>query len=221
MISGMSFSLHVSAELFGDVTDPVLFAEEVALVTGAASERRREFGTVRHLARTALREIGVPPAPILPDSEGAPGWPDGVVGSITHCPGYRAVMVARADAVPSIGLDAEPHEALDSATLDLVAGPAERCHLEVLAADRPDLHWGRILFSAKEAVYKAWFPITRQWLDFADVSITVDTDGSFTARLPAWGPRVPGVDLSGCVGWWRVDHGVIVTSTAICAGVRR
>ena len=72
-----------SAEIHGDVLERTMFASEMACVTGAVAERRREFATVRCCARDALCRIGVIGVPILPDSERVPRWPAGVVGSMT------------------------------------------------------------------------------------------------------------------------------------------
>ena len=43
------------------------------------------------------------------------------------------------------------------------------------------LHWDRILFCAKEATYKAWYPVTRRWLGFEDAHIVFDVDEGATA----------------------------------------
>src|SRR5918992_849287 len=83
----------------------------------------------------------------------APRWPAGVVGSMTHCVGYRAAAVARSDELCGIGIDAEPHAALPGAVLDLVLRDEERERLRALADSSPDLHWDRVVFCAKEAVY--------------------------------------------------------------------
>jgi 4'-phosphopantetheinyl transferase EntD len=93
----------------------------------------------------------------------------------------------------------------------------DRGRLLALADAYPDLHWDRILFCAKEAVYKAWFPLTRRWLDFADVSTTVHLDGTFRARLRVRGPRVAGVDLDGFSGRWVVGRGLVLAATSLKA----
>jgi 4'-phosphopantetheinyl transferase EntD len=193
------------AEMFSDAPESAMFSIEAAAVAGAVAERRREFGTVRYCARKALLTIGVPAVPILPDADRAPRWPAGVVGSMTHCAGYRAAAVARSGELRGVGIDAEPHAALPRATLDLVLRDEERTHLPALAHTRRDLHWDRILFCAKEAVYKAWFPLTGRWLDFADVSTTIHLDGTFHAR----------VDLDGFAGRWAVGRGLVVAATSV------
>ena len=202
-------------EMFSDVPESTMFSIEAALVAGAVAERRREFGTVRYCARKALLEIGVPAAPVLPDVDGSPRWPAGVVGSMTHCAGYRAAAVAPSGQVCGVGIDAEPHAAVPFAALDLVLRDEERARLLVLADAYPDLHWDRIVFCAKEAVYKVWFPLTRRWLDFADVSMTVYPDGTFWARLCVPGSRVAGVDLDVLGGRWVVGRGLVVAATSV------
>lgn len=194
-----------SAELFSDVPESTMLSDEAAAVAGAGAERRREFGTVRWCAREALRQLGVPAAPILPGEDRAPRWPVGVVGSMTHCRGYRAAVVARSGELCGIGIDAEPHAALPTDVLDLVLRDEERARLTALTDADSGMHWDRIVFCAKEAVYKAWFPLTGRWLDFEDVSVTLHLDGSFGARLS-------GDDLS---GRWKVDRGLIVAATSL------
>jgi 4'-phosphopantetheinyl transferase EntD len=204
-----------SAEMFSDAPESTMFRVEAAAVAGAVAERRREFGTVRYCARTAMRQLGVPAVPILPDVDRAPRWPVGVVGSMTHCAGYRAAVVARSGELRGVGIDAEPHAALPPEALDLVLRDEERTRLFALADARRGLHWDRIVFCAKEAVYKAWFPITRRWLDFPDVSVTVHVDGTFRARVLVPSPRVAGAELDGFGGRWAVGRGLVVATTSV------
>jgi 4'-phosphopantetheinyl transferase EntD len=203
------------AEMFFDVPESTMFSIEAAAVANAVAERRREFGTARYCARKALLRIGVPAVPVLPDVDGAPRWPAGVVGSITHCPGYRAAAVARSSDLRGVGIDAEPHAAVPPEALDLIRRDEERAQLLALEDAHPDLHWDRILFCAKEAVYKAWFPLTRRWLDFADVSTTLQPDGTFWARLRVRGSRVAGLDLDVFGGRWMVGRGLVVAATSV------
>ena len=203
------------AEMFHDVPESTMFSIEAAVVKGAMAERRREFGTVRYCARKALQTLGVPAVPILPDVDGAPRWPFGLVGSMTHCAGYRAAIVARCHDLCGVGIDAEPHAAVPYPVLDLILRDEERARLSVLTGARPDLHWDRILFCVKEAVYKTWFPLTRRWLDFADVSVTAHLDGSFRAHVRVPGARAACVDLEWFYGRWVVDRGLVVAATSV------
>jgi 4'-phosphopantetheinyl transferase EntD len=142
-----------------------------------------------------------------------------VVGSITHCEGYRACAVARDRDIVTIGLDAEPHDRLPDGVLEAVTSTAERIRLAELTAAQPALYWDRILFCVKESVYKAWFPLTGRWLGFEDAAVDFDPAcRSFTARLLVPGPVVNGRVLTGFEGRWRVGDGLIATAIVIpCA----
>jgi 4'-phosphopantetheinyl transferase EntD len=203
-------------EEFGDRPDVSLFPEEEAVIARAVAKRRMEFTTARGCARTALAKLGIPATPIVPGLRGAPEWPAGVVGSITHCAGYRACAVARDREIVTIGVDAEPHDRLPDGVLGAVSSEAERAGLAALAAARPDVCWDRLLFCAKETVYKAWFPLTQRWLGFEEAEVGFDpAAGTFTARLLAEGPVVNGEVLTGFRGRWLVRDGLIVTSIVI------
>jgi 4'-phosphopantetheinyl transferase EntD len=196
-------------EAFTDPPDARLFPAEEALVERAVDKRRREFTTVRTLARQALGRLGYPPAPILRGERGAPVWPEGVVGSMTHCVGYRCAAVAPAAALRSVGIDAEPNEPVPDGVLGAVSDEGERRELARLAAEAPQVSWDRLLFSAKESVYKTWFPMTRRWLDFSEARVTPHLDGTFTATLLVPGP-VPGFE-----GRWLARDGLVVTAIAV------
>ena len=122
-------------EAFGDLPDVALFPEEEAVIARAVDKRRNEFTTARGCARVALARLGLPPVPIVPGLRGAPQWPSNVVGSITHCAGYRACAVARDRDVVTIGLDAEPHDVLPDGVLGAVASAQEQARLAALTRD--------------------------------------------------------------------------------------
>jgi 4'-phosphopantetheinyl transferase EntD len=78
--------------------------------------------------------------------------------------------------------------------------------------------WDRLLFSAKESVYKAWFPLARRWLGFDQADITIGAlDGTFTARLLVPGPLVAGSALTVLHGRWAADQGLVATAVVIPA----
>ncbi|GGQ55067.1 4'-phosphopantetheinyl transferase family protein [Couchioplanes azureus] len=199
-----------SAHALDDPSDAPLFPGEAELVATAVAKRRAEFTTVRHCARTALAELGIPPGPILRGERGAPIWPRGIVGSLTHCAGYRAAAVARDTEVTGIGVDAEVHGPLPDGVLDLVSLPEERDHLAALAAKHPETWWERLLFSAKESVYKVWFPRTGEWLGFEEATLTFTPDtGEFTARLLRPGP------FGTLTGRFLVADGIVLTAIVL------
>ncbi|MFG2501894.1 4'-phosphopantetheinyl transferase [Streptomyces sp. NPDC048441] len=200
----------------GDEADhAVLHPEEEAVVARAVDKRRHEFAAVRACARRAMRKLGVPPQPVLPGERGAPRWPDGLLGSMTHCDGYCAAALVRATDLASIGIDAEPHGPLPDGVLDSVSLPAERERLAFLAAGQPSVHWDRLLFSAKESVYKAWFPLTGKWLGFEEADIEVHQDGRFRAELLVPGPLVGGRRLSHFEGRWVARDGLIISALTV------
>lgn len=206
------------AESFGDICGG-LFPEEEAIVARAVDKRRREFMTARACARTALAGLGLPAAPIGRRERGAPDWPPGVVGSITHCTGYRAAAVARGPDVITIGVDAEPNEPIPGDVLRLVASDAERDWISGLLASEPEISWDRLLFSAKESVYKAWFPLTSRWLDFSEASLTMDPDArTFAARLLVPAARPDGRPLTGFTGRWLARDGLLLTVIVVTSG---
>jgi 4'-phosphopantetheinyl transferase EntD len=203
-------------EVFGDVLDIVLFPEEEAALGRSVDKRRREFITARACARAGLARLGVPPLPIVPGLRGAPQWPPGIVGSITHCAGYRASAIARAEDMITLGLDAEPNDKLPGRVLDAITTAGERAALAALASAPQSPSWDRLLFSAKESVYKAWFPLTRRWLDFEEATIRINpADGTFAAQLLVAGPVLNGHRLTGFTGRWLARDGLVLTAIAL------
>ncbi|MFJ4849662.1 4'-phosphopantetheinyl transferase [Streptomyces sp. NPDC088733] len=224
MIAAVLPAGAVSAEAFSDVPGGVaaLFPAERQLVDGSVAGRQAEFGTGRACARRALAALGEPPAPILRDRFGAPGWPAGVVGSITHCDGFRAAAVARAEVIASLGIDAEPDAAVPDGVLEAItATPAERELITALQADLPEVSWDRLLFSAKEAVYKTWYPFALRMIDFSEAEILPFADtarsGGFTARLLSPGPLVGATRHDVLHGRWVARDGLLVCATALRA----
>jgi 4'-phosphopantetheinyl transferase EntD len=201
----------------GDDERPVsLLPAEEAMVARAVEKRRREFATGRDCARRALERLGAPPGPVLAGNRGEPVWPAGVVGSITHCHGYRGCAVASATDLAAIGIDAEPHEPLPEGLVEKVAGAEEKSGLATLARAEPAVAWDRLLFSAKEALYKAWYPLTERWLGFEDAVLTIDpVERTFAARLLVPGPSVAGTELRDFAGRWLVEDGLVLTAVAV------
>ncbi|MFI8836830.1 4'-phosphopantetheinyl transferase [Streptomyces afghaniensis] len=212
----------VTVEAYGNEgADTPLYPEEAALVARAVAKRRREFAVVRSCARRAMEKLGVPPQAVLPGERGAPRWPAGLAGSMTHCDGYCAAALVRATDLASLGIDAEIHGPLPEGVLPAVSLPAEAERLRLLAAQRPDVHWDRLLFSAKESVYKAWFPLTGKWLDFTEADIEISAGpgerprGTFRATLLVPGPRVGDRRLGHFDGRWTAERGLVATAVAV------
>jgi 4'-phosphopantetheinyl transferase EntD len=206
----------IAVDTRADFPDAPLFPGESEIVARAVQARQREFATARTCARRALAMMNAPPTAILRGPKGEPQWPAGVVGSITHCRGYRGAVVARSSQIATIGIDAEPNEPLPDGVLSSIGLPQELNWVDQLLATAPEVQWDRLLFCMKEAVYKAWYPLAKRWLDFDAASITVDrTAGTFTARISAAGPEVRNQVLNACSGRWLVRDGIVLAAIVL------
>ncbi|GAA2856975.1 putative 4'-phosphopantetheinyl transferase [Actinoplanes cyaneus] len=204
-----------TAMAFTDDPDEACYPGEESLIATAAPNRRREILTARRCAREALLALGHAPAAILRGATREPLWPTGVAGSITHCAGFRAAAVARTSEITSVGIDAEPHAPLPPRVLGSVTTPADLTVLDRLAVSHPETCWDRLLFSAKESIYKAWFPVTGRWLGFEDASLTIDPEaGTFTGHILIDGP------LTELRGRFTVSQGLILTAVCLDRPVR-
>jgi 4'-phosphopantetheinyl transferase EntD len=202
--------------------DPSLWQEspvaaERAAVCRAVTKRRVEYGAVRELGRQALADLGVPPRPILSGPHREPLWPAGVVGSITHCAGYCAAAVAARRDVLTIGIDAEPATPLADHLAEMICRPEELLRFRILAEADPEKPWTKLAFSIKEAIYKAWWPVTQQWLGFTDVDLDCDPTGRFRATLLV--PAPP--SLSSITGRFSVQDGLVGSVAVVEAPGRR
>lgn len=204
-----------AVESFGDLPAQPCFQAEEELVRSMAPARRAEFTTARSCARAALLALGLPPHPICRGPHREPIWPDGVVGSITHCRGYRAA--ACSTGLASLGIDAEPHKPLPTKVAERTLAAEELAMLARLALRDPSIAWDRVAFSAKEAVYKAWFPLTLRRLGFFQTRLRIDAQtGTFEARLSTEGTRIDGgPQLDVLHGRHLVRLGLVLTAVCV------
>lgn len=190
------------------INDPVppLFPAERKEVAGAGARRVAEFSAGRAAARLALAAFGVPAGPIPARSDRTPQFPVGVVGSLSHCRTIAFAAVARRSAWMSIGVDVEDDEPLPAELVDLVTTAVER------SMAPPDTErWAKVLFSAKEAVYKCWYTAGgHRLLEFSDVILDIRMNG--TVRVLALPPPRLAID----VRWVRIA-GLVWTAAAIAA----
>lgn len=187
-----------------DGLDPL----ERTLVSQAVDVRKAEFGDARWCAHQALSELGAT-GPVLRGERGMPLFPDGFVGSITHTQGFRAAVAAPYSSVRSIGIDAEPADALPEGVFDAIARASEVPQMSKLVAAGvtcPD----RLLFCAKEATYKSWFPLTQRWLDFDQAEISLREDGTLISYILARPTPVPFIE-----GRWVIRDGYVIVSTVV------
>jgi 4'-phosphopantetheinyl transferase EntD len=209
------------AEAYADRSEAYLFPEEELLVASAIPRRRLEFATGRDCARQALAHLGVEACPIGRGTLGAPQWPAGIVGSITHCSGFRAAAAARRDVIGGIGIDAEPHQMLAGEVIREVASPAEVDMLTRLNTQCPSIAWSRLLFSAKESVYKVWAPIMQSLLGFDLLQVRFHPSpadcgaGTFCATLLEAPLVYMSVERPVLVGSYRIDSRFILSAVVL------
>jgi 4'-phosphopantetheinyl transferase EntD len=139
------------------------------------------FALGRAAARDALAELGLAPLGIGRGAGGEPLWPDGMVGAITHTGDLAIAVVGRQTDYAGIGIDVEQQSpGLSARAARLVCTPTEFAWVD----EAPSSQRGTMLFSAKEAVFKALFPIERIWLGFGDAELTWHAERcAFEARL--------------------------------------
>lgn len=145
-----------------------LLPQERQFVESWAPHRQREFAMGRMCARRALDSLVAGVASLLPDADGIPQWPEGVVGSISHCRGVAMATVANSADCRLLGLDLEKINRLSAGAINKVLHPIEEsfaCGDQLKAS---------ILFSLKEAFYKAQFPKWRAEGNFRDLALEVD-----------------------------------------------
>jgi 4'-phosphopantetheinyl transferase EntD len=149
--------------------------DEAAVVARAIPTRQAEFAAGRAAARRAMCALGHPDAPISAAQNRAPIWPRGISGSIAHAAGIAIAALRRG---APLGIDIEPDQTLDPDLWPVICQPDELAALPF--QDRG--HYVRIVFSAKEAAYKAQFPKTGAIIGFDALSVRLTTAG-FVARF--------------------------------------
>lgn len=202
------------AETFGDLRGPAGLPAEQRLVGTGGGARRWQSLVVRDLARQGLARLGHPTGPIARGRGGAPRFPAGTVGSLTHTAGYAGAAVALAADVRAIGVDVERVRPLTGRTHPF-AGADENAELLRLERHRPDVPWAVVLFSAKEAAFKADHRLHGRWVAATDAVARIDPDGTF--HVVAAPPAQPRREWR---GRWVAHGGLVATCTALPARPR-
>jgi enterobactin synthetase component D len=140
--------------------------------------RRAEFVAGRLCARDALLALGAPSTAVPRGSGGAPEWPAGFVGSISHTAAFAFAAVAPATEAHGLGLDVEQIARFETAPriTRIVTTPAERARFDFSTETLA------IVFSAKEAVYKCLYPLLRQFLEFDAIELDAIAPASFSCH---------------------------------------
>ncbi len=208
---------HVSVTLDSiDNLQGHLYAMEESLLEKAILKREREFRSGRTAARKCLMELGIKPGPILMGEKREPVWPEGCVGTISHCSNYCLVLVSQSGGMAryrrgssstslSLGADIEQLGRVKPHLWPRIFTERESTFLGTLGQSEADSA-ATAMFSAKEAFFKLQHPLTGLWLDFHDAEVAPSEDNRFTIKVlkdlesPMPGQLYPGsyAEWQGC-----------------------
>ncbi|QKD02809.1 4'-phosphopantetheinyl transferase family protein [Mesorhizobium loti] len=182
--------IRTGCRLIRDGDETHLLPEEACSIPARRPAMRRASGAARRIVHGLLADAGVNDFALLRTPSGAPAWPGGITGSLAHDDDMAVAAVAEIGRIRSLGIDVEPALPLPDDIFALVASPADR-------TETVDRHLaGRILFAAKEAVYKAAYPLDRQVLGYEDIAVDLKagrattTTGRSASLVYCTAPRV-------------------------------
>ncbi len=168
-----------------------LYPAEAAVIRAAAPIRQREFRAGRSYARQALARLPLGGLPIPSAPSRAPCWPDAAVGSITHTETMAAAIAAWRSDYAGVGLDMEANLPLAQELVPMVCR-ADELQAAAVAGSPQGVDIGKLLFVIKEAVYKAYHPMTGRFLDFHDLSVRLTSVDRYEARIARGHPAIGG-----------------------------
>lgn len=204
------FTAPVAVAIARGLGETPLFPEEAAQLARAVDKRRAEFAAGRAAARLALSRLGVVAGALPSRPDRTVAWPADCVGSITHCDTLCCSVAARRADAASLGIDAEPRAPLPEGVADRVLTPADRRAL----GDLPPI----LAFSAKEAFYKAYYPLAGKILEFQDVSaafVAMGADhGAFHVCFETRGHPLADRIAAFQGRWMLTDQSVVTAATA-------
>ena len=196
-----------------DGSEAALTQAEAALVMQAVPRRRAHFAAGRACAHEALRRLGMPAVELLRTESGAPRWPAGCVGSISHCDRAAVALVASDEHWLALGIDVEPDQSLPDDVAGYAFGIDERARLARLPGGMDA--WGLLAFCAKECVHKCVHPLRGAFLEFEDVEIDLDTGAArFAPRAMTAAARsaLTGLHFE---GRWQRHEGCVFVLLAV------
>lgn len=170
--SGVNIDVGFRSIQVGD--ELLLQEEERRIFENAIPKLQRQSGAARDVARVLLKSKGKSNVTIGKALDGNPMWPKGIVGSLAHDDKIAVAAIANKDDLDSLGVDIEPDLELPHDVISIVL--TEREH-ERYADKVRNL---RQFFILKEAVYKAWYPLFKTYLDYQEIEIEIE---ALTARI--------------------------------------
>ncbi|MCB1135943.1 MAG: 4'-phosphopantetheinyl transferase superfamily protein [Chlamydiia bacterium] len=152
------------------------------------SKRQRSYIGGRLCAEACCRALGVDSPDIASDSLGRPQWPPGLVGSITHSEQLAVAAVASNTKLAGLGIDSETM----TSNRDVLAAIQD---IVLIDEEHQLVREGRdliLLFSLKEACFKALNPLCDISMDFRGIHVISLDRGEGSARV-----GVPSIGFEG------------------------
>jgi len=190
-----------------------VFPEEEALIEHSIGKRQREFRAGRHCAHRVLNQLNHKNFVVLRGDKRAPIWPQGITGSISHSGAVCAAAASMDPNIVSLGIDIEEHIPLKEKLTPKICTSSEVDQIRVLNKLAKAYAWEKIIFSVKESVYKAWFPVFGSYLDFLEVKLLFDERGLVSATNIQPKASPPNFENYLFTSDYRIVNGYILAST--------
>lgn len=194
------------------ISADALLPEEQQYLSRAAPKRIHEFAAGRACARAALSDLGYPAVALPMNADRVPLWPAGATGSITHTDIFCAAAVAPTRHIRALGVDVEPMQSVKPQLWRRICTAQELAMLQA-QDEQSALAAATLIFSAKEAFYKCQYTLTREWLGFADIIVTIDAD-RFTVE-PTRSLQIAAQMPAPWHGRYRHEAGLVITGVCI------
>lgn len=196
---------------------PALKEEEACIQSVKAEHRRNEFLLGRACAHQALSTFHLSHLPILRNENRSPIWPKSIVGSISHTENWAVAAVGKQTAVKGIGIDIENlHRAVNLGIQRHVCISREAEWLAQFSSEQMEFFL-KIIFSAKEAIFKCYHPLTGVYLDFKDAWVFLPENSpcfEFTLLKDCGADFPQGFQHKGA---YQIVQNMVLTSTWVSA----
>lgn len=172
--------------------------------------RQQEFLAGRFCAFEAAKLLSVDLKSLPSGPKREPLWPEALVGSISHTKELAVAWVDLKSETLSLGIDVENIISEDK-YLELAGQVASEREIQLLDSQEfPSLNF-TLLFSAKEALFKALYPLCHHYIDFKEVEwLGVDGE-NWEIRLASTRTEIQSLNRV-YRGQWQKAQGLVMTS---------
>jgi len=158
----------------------ILTYQERKIISGAVAKRQQEFATVRWCLRQLFQQLGIEYNSVLKGKDGEPILPHQLCGSVSHTNNAYCAAVAFKEKYKSLGIDIEDiNRDISESAIKFFMNKDEL----VLFKKNREIGYEKLVFSAKESVFKLLSPLIKESIHFSDVSIFPKDEGTFIYRI--------------------------------------